>query len=444
MWSLIHKDHFPNFINKYPSIEEFADEIKLLTNNDYIFLPKFTNVYYPYHQIINYKDEQFIPKQIKDLEFTVNLRNEQIDMVDPFVRMKTMANKMHGCLKARPGAGKTVMGVYLACMMKSVTLIMINNTNLADQWKKTILNFTNCTEDDIGLIQGSKFDVENKKFIISTVQTFCSKIKTNVAEFYMKIKPIGINFVLFDECHHSISGPKYALSSLVLNTDNIVGLSATPFVSGLQEFLMTNTVGRVISNTKQYNLKPIIRIIKFNSGLNKKACAGMRMMTDLLKIRAKYNSVILQSEKYFKLILKINQYLTTVGHRLINVFFTKKQVNEISDYLTSNNIPNIKYFGEQRELDKTKDKNLVVTYQFAGEGFDYEQLSACVIAIPLSGRKSLIQVIGRILRTSPDKLQPEVFILVDTVLGNTFTRDIPRIVKILSEEFGIEPEIIDM
>lgn len=442
MWSLIEESKIDNFVNKYPKLKDFKNDIKLLNYGKYIFLPKFTYLNNPHPDIIQYRNPNFKENEITDIKFEKPLREEQIGMVAPFLQMYNVSNIMTGCLKARPGAGKTVMGIYLACYIKKVCLILINNTNLADQWKNTILNFTNCTEDDIGEIRSSKFDTENKKFIIATVQTFCSKIKRDASTFYNKVSQIGIGCVLYDECHHSISGPKYALSSLILDTNNIIGLSATPYVFGLHEFLMSNTVGQIISDTTNYNLVPKITIIKFNSNLNDKVVKSLSFSKDLIKIRARYNSVIVNSQEYMNVITSLNKSLLNKGHRLINILFTKQQVNLVSEYLLLNGIDNIKYYSEQRELNKETDKNLVATYQFAGEGFDYSQLSACLIAIPLTGKKSLIQVIGRVLRSHSDKISPEVIILVDTRIGNTFTRDIPKISNVITEEFKITPNVM--
>ena len=210
-------------------------------------------------------------------------------------------------------------------------------------------------------------------------------------------------------------------------------------MSGSQDFLMTNTVGPIVSDTKNYDLKPKITLLKFNSGLDQKTVKSMLYVKDLIKIRAKYNNAILKSPIYFEIIHSLNSYLLNKGHRVLNIVFTKNQVVSISDYLTERSIENIKFYGEQRDLDTTKDKNLVATYKFAGEGFNYQALSSCIIATPLTGRKSLIQVIGRVLRTYKNKLQPEIFILIDTAVNDVFTRDIPKVKNILIDEFEIHP-----
>lgn len=444
MWSVIPENEFQKFINSYPNLDEFKEEIILYKNNNNFILPKFTYLFYPHPSIYIFRDPNFISKDFPELTFTGSLRSEQIEMLAPFTNGFKLSNILFGCLKARPGAGKTVMGVYLACLIKKCTLILINNTGLADQWRDTILKMTNCTENDIGLIQADTFDVENKPFIIGMVQTFYSKVKRNLSEFYNKIKKVGIDFVLFDECHHSITGPKYALSSLVLNTKNLVGLSATPFVNGLHEFLMVNTVGNTISDSKRYDLKPKCIIVKFNSKLSSNYIQRIYHSGDMLKQRAVYNSIISSSSDYLNCVYELNKTLHNQGHRIINIVFTKKQVNDISNYLNERDIKNIEFYGEQRELNREDDHCLVATYKFAGEGFDYKELSALIIATPLSGKKSLIQTIGRILRSYPDKIQPVCYIMIDMALGKLFSKEIPKISRIIQDEFEIPVQIMEL
>ena len=444
MWTAIRKDDYIQFLESYPQLLEYGVDIILGTNGLYNFLPKFIYDTFPHPKLVKLQDPAFTPIYYKDLEFTGKLRPDQFGMVLPFEQSFKMNHSMHGCLKARPGAGKTVMGTYFGCVFKCATLIIINNSVLHSQWVNAIKTFTNCPEENIGLIQGNSFKTDNCPFVIGMVQTFLSRIKNDMesgtTEFYDKVRNCGFNLVLYDECHHTTSGIKYATSTLSLNTNNIVGLSATPFATGLHEILMTNTVGNVVSDTSNYELKPKVILLKFNSGMTEQYAKVMLRMPDMLKQRAKYNSFITNSPQYINLICKLNQHILKEGHRLLNIFFTKKQVGIISKSLTDLHIPNIQFFSEQRALDKSLDKNLVATYHFAGEGFDYAQLSALLLAVPLSGRKSLTQVIGRILREHDNKRPPLVIILIDMAFSFVFAKDIPRIRNIIQTEFSCEVE----
>ena len=69
---------------------------------------------------------------------------------------------------------------------------------------------------------------------------------------------------------------------------------------------------------------------------------------------------------------------------------------------------------------------------------DYKELSCLILCTPLAGKKSLIQVIGRILRTSINKLAPMIIDLADMSIP-TFTIPEVRMKKqIISNEFACE------
>lgn len=62
-------------------------------------------------------------------------------------------------------------------------------------------------------------------------------------------------------------------------------------------------------------------------------------------------------------------------------------------------------------------------------------LSALILACPLAGKKSLIQVIGRILRSKEGKKNPIVIDLIDMGFPQFFLPEVKKKIKILSSEF---------
>ena len=94
MWSVIAKDKFSNFIDKYPKIADFKDECVLLSNDKFFFLPKFTVYNYPHCDIILHSDPIFVPLRKENLKFTGKLKDEQVSMVAPFKNMLQTSNKM--------------------------------------------------------------------------------------------------------------------------------------------------------------------------------------------------------------------------------------------------------------------------------------------------------------------------------------------------------------
>lgn len=69
---------------------------------------------------------------------------------------------------------------------------------------------------------------------------------------------------------------------------------------------------------------------------------------------------------------------------------------------------------------------------------DYKELSCLILCTPLAGKKSLIQVVGRILRTNPGKLAPVVIDLADMSLPSFTIPEVRMKKKIIEEEFLCE------
>lgn len=69
-------------------------------------------------------------------------------------------------------------------------------------------------------------------------------------------------------------------------------------------------------------------------------------------------------------------------------------------------------------------------------GFDFKELSSLIYAAPLSGRVSLIQTAGRILRECEGKQQPKIRCLVDLSFPAQSYPEYKRAKKIFTEEFN--------
>jgi len=76
---------------------------------------------------------------------------------------------------------------------------------------------------------------------------------------------------------------------------------------------------------------------------------------------------------------------------------------------------------------------------------DYKELSCLILCTPLAGKKSLIQVIGRILRTCTDKIKPVVIDFADMSIPSFTIPEVRMKKQIISNEFlcDIKEENID-
>lgn len=450
MWTLIKKKDIPKFLDEH-NLDQFVNDLIIYENEQFSFLPRLFYKNYPSKYLIFGKDDNWIPQTI-NAKFTKTLRSYQNDIILDVTGSYNINKELSGIIKSRPGSGKTVMGVYLATYYKFKTAIVVDQSNLVDQWVEAILEFTNIPKERIGYIQGSKLDIDNCDIIIAMAQTLVSRLhktiksdndnsKTKeldnnfVNNFYEIIRNVGINLVLYDECHVTGSAKKFTTSSFLFNTNNILGLSATPFQDGLSQILMTNTVGNIISESSDYDEVPSINFVKYHSNLPEKSIKYIYRMNnyDFIAGRSAYNKMIVESEKYIELINKIVDKLIKENHIIIIIAFTKNQVELISKSLKH---ANKTYYAKKNDLDKDNDNIIISTYSKTGKGFNMPRLSAAILVSPLAGKKSLIQVIGRIVRSGINKQSPTIYDLIDLSVGTMMTNNLNTKQKILENEFA--------
>jgi superfamily II DNA or RNA helicase len=406
-------------------------------NEKYYYLPRLIKRHVKNDNIQLFRDPSFSIATIDPWKFTSELRDGQKEIMAEIIGMYETDGIINGIVHARPGFGKTVSSIYIATYLCVKTLIIIDTEKIMEQWKAEILAHTDLTEDDIGIIKGNKFDVENKKFIISTPQTLASKVKRNVKDNYTAMKELGIGLVVWDEVHKM--GNKYASASLLFNTLNLLGLSATPYNPLERDTLIKSMFNEVIVRYGEYDFQPVIKFIKYNSELGPTYGKRVYYMwsKDFIQGRSIYNSKLHESSNWINVIHKIVQDEVIAGNKIIIMCMTKLQLEFICNFLESRDITTTKLFSEKHDIDKTKDNVIVATYKYASHAFDYAELSRLILAVPLSGKKSLIQTIGRVVRSFPGKTDAIVYDLidVDSEFRGLFTSSIEQKKSILVNEF---------
>lgn len=438
MLSIIKKNNVGRLYQKYPYLMDFEQHIFLHEfKNEYYILPRYFLRNHPNaNDIVSiFIDNEFKGKSI-DIEFNGALRPDQIPIVSHMLSLFETNGYVNGILKAKPGFGKTICSAYIVSALKKKTLIVLNNSKLVEQWNDAFLNFTSLTADDIGFIIGKQFSP--KLVTITMVQTLLSKTKKDIKEFYKKMRDEGFDLVFFDETHRTSAGSKYALSSLFLNTKNIIGLTATPYGDLLHSFFMKNIIGDIIYEFVDYDTIPEIYFINYKSQLGSKYFWRVAKIKDYIGRIGYYNKILYQSPVYLEIITKLCKKIVKSERKVIIIVSTLDQLNAVVTALEHNNIPAKKLYSKEQDIDKEKDNVIVATYKLASHGFDYAELSCLILATPLKGKTSLIQTVGRILRKYHNKKTPIVFDLIDYDFQNIFKSMVPTKQKILTKEFNIE------
>ena len=133
-------------------------------------------------------------------------------------------------LNARPGSGKTVAGLYIACALKpNKVLVLVDQDNLAEQWRERIMKFVPGAAVSFimplksqralykkfgGLKPRDRFDLRGD-FIIAMTQTYMHHPTS-----------LKVGMVIVDEAH-VFSAPRFSDTIFNVNFHYSLALSAT-------------------------------------------------------------------------------------------------------------------------------------------------------------------------------------------------------------------------
>lgn len=119
-------------------------------------------------------------------------------------------------ISSKPGFGKTITAISIACKLGLKTVIVVNKLILINQWIDSISKFTK--PNNVQYITSST------KYLNEDVQFYIvNAINVPKKSFWSTIK-----FVIVDELHQIIT-PKLSQSILTFHPKYILGLSATPY-----------------------------------------------------------------------------------------------------------------------------------------------------------------------------------------------------------------------
>lgn len=162
-------------------------------------------------------EDRTAPAEPLACSFAGRLRDTQRAPVAAFLEAARDPRRRGGIINMACAAGKTVMGINIACQLGLKTLVIVHKEFLARQWEERIEQFA--PDARVGRIQGAAFDVEGRDFVIAMVQTL------SVRSFDEDAFD-GFGTVIADECHH-MSAEVFSRALHRINFRHSLGLSAT-------------------------------------------------------------------------------------------------------------------------------------------------------------------------------------------------------------------------
>lgn len=360
-------------------------------------------IYIPrYYGLVNYG----VPKVLKlpscgagadiYVGFVGKLREAQMEPVNNFLEAARNPRKMGGIISVPCGFGKTIMSLYIACALKKKTMFISHKDFLNQQFIETVKEFAPAAS--IGIIKQNKVDVENKDFIIASLQSLAMR------DYDSKIFE-DIGFVIIDEVHHT-GAQVFCRAFKKLNTPIILGLSATlNRKDGMRKVFEYYIGGSVYSVKNKEYTDVIVNIHKYYVP-DIEYSAIKKMWNGKENIAAMINNICSYKPRTEYIIAILIEILKNEPDRRVLILSERRnQLKSIEDYIVEKNIAN-KDYGyyvggmKQEQLNVSSGKQIILaTFQLASEGFNVPTLNTVIFASPIS---DIQQSIGRILRERPE------------------------------------------
>ncbi len=316
-----------------------------------------------------------------------------------------------GVLVAPPGIGKTVIGTWLIAERQANTLVLVHRQPLQDQWVEQLALFLELDAKDIGRIGGGKRK-PNGRLDVAMIQSLVRK--ENVSDLVA-----NYGHVIVDECHHL---PAVSFERVLneVKARFITGLTATPQRRDGHHPITTMQLGPVRFTIDARN-QASHRTFNHNLIIRE---TDIKIDDDTLRIQEIYRHLATDEQRNHLIFNDVLQALEE-GRSPIVLTERKEHLEHFASQFR-NFTPNLivlqggKTAKKRREelnrlaaIPNDKERLVIATGRYIGEGFDDARLDTLFLALPVSWKGTLIQYAGRLHRLHPDKTEVRIYDYVD-------------------------------
>jgi superfamily II DNA or RNA helicase len=315
----------------------------------------------------------------------------------------------NGILAATTGFGKTVVAAALIAKRKTNTLIIVDRTQLLQQWVESLSTFLNLSIKEIGQIGAGKKKITGK-IDVATIQSLNSKgeLKSFITQYGQ---------IIVDECHH-ISAFTFEKVLKQIRAKYVNGLTATPIrKDGLHPiiFMQCGPIRYKVDAKTQAKIRPFTHklIPKFTNFSSK--------TTDIQEI---YQTIARDQQRNQ---LLFDDVLNALDKKCSPIILTERieHLNHLKNQFKgfAKNIiilaGNMSKKERKQELERlaiipdSEERLIIATGKYIGEGFDDARLDTLFLAMPISWKGTLQQYVGRLHRIHANKQEVRVYDYVD-------------------------------
>lgn len=321
-----------------------------------------------------------------------------------------------GIISSPTGSGKTIMMCSVISDCNIATLVLVNTQELANQFKKALLEFTNLPESEINIIRSGK-PFKPVSVNIGLFQSLRAGEKLDEIN-----KHVGL--ILTDEVH--ITGATTYYDTLnALEAKRKYGFSATPERDDGLTQLITCASGNIrkvitLADIAGNVMLPKIEVVKTEFYFPLFDMRDYTAMIGDLSVDSDRNKLIADSIKKYgdkQIVLLCSRVMQCVAlHKLIPN--SKILVGNISDIdrkalkkeLTADELEKVlsqRGIKHRRnvveELNSGKLRVVISTYQLFSTGLDFKDLEIVGFCAPMKSTILVKQCRGRVMRVSKNK-----------------------------------------
>jgi superfamily II DNA or RNA helicase len=319
-----------------------------------------------------------------------------------------------GVFVAPPGAGKTVVGAYLAACRGRSTLVLVHRTQLLDQWRTQLAVFLDLKPQAIGQIGGGRRRATGE-LDVAMIQSLTRK--GEVDELVA-----GYGHVIVDECHH-VPAVSFERVMREVHARYVTGLTATPRRRDGHHPILEFELGPVrftLDAKVQADARPFLhRLVVRETGfgltgevdsdpsiqtiyqqLTRHEARNRQILDDVLQALEEGRSPIVLTERRDHLAF-LTEKLEPFARNLVVLRggMSARQRRAVKEQLAA--------------IPDDEERLMLATGRFIGEGFDDARLDTLMLAMPVSWRGTLVQYAGRLHRMHRRKQEVRIYDYAD-------------------------------
>tara|TARA_Y100001973_G_scaffold106807_1_gene188092 strand:- start:31797 stop:33143 length:1347 start_codon:yes stop_codon:yes gene_type:complete len=313
-----------------------------------------------------------------------------------------LVNRGSGILSLSCGKGKTVISLHAWTEIGTPALIVVPTQDLAHQWISRIVEHTDIRREEVGWIQGNKWDWD-KPIAVALIQTLASRSDEIPEEMR---NHFGV--VIYDEVHRL--GAPYFNRTASLGQGIRWGLSATPFRKDGLDALYRYHTGDILYQNLEQEVIPEVFFKKTGVALTAEDADKLKDRSGEINMPRLY-TWLGEHEDRNKKIISMLEMAKSDGRVVLALSERVEHLKYLHSKFDDAGIIYGAVKGEDRpNILQDNDMVFAIT-QLARDGLDRKELDTVVITMPFTDRGRFEQIIGRSQRAKETK--PVVIIFED-------------------------------